>query len=472
MNSQDPYDIIVIGAGAGGLNIASFMNRIGLRVLMVDKSDRSIGGDCLNFGCVPSKALLHVSKIVSQAKEAEKFGIKSSGDLDWKAVATYIRDKVEFIREHENAQYFRDKGIEVVLGLASFASPESIEVDGTEYFGKKIVIATGSQPRMLSVPGIDEVKTVLNNENIFDMEDLPKNTLIVGGGPIGIEIAHALNGLGSKITVISNTEGILGREDAEVSQILFKHLKKKGIAFETNANLKSFSDPHTAVITQGEEKKEISFDAVFVAVGRIISVGSLNLDKAGVDTDERGKIVVNDYLGTTNPKVFVVGDVAGAHQFTHAAEVHAGVLLTNFFSPLKKKLNMDKMAWVTYTDPEVATFGLSERELTERGIEYTVQKTSFEDDDRAIVDDYQYSMSKLFISKKGTLLGGTMIAPNAGELIQELILANTLETPIKTLFKKVYPYPTATRANKKALSQYMAKSLTDFSAKVLRKLYR
>ncbi len=466
------YDIIVIGAGSGGLNVAGFMNRAGFRVLLVDKNHEHIGGDCLNFGCVPSKALIHAARTVHSARQSTKFGLDVRGSADWKRVRSYIKEKQGIFRAHENVLWFREKGMDVVLGSAEFASRSSISVNGKEYTGKNIVIATGSRPRQLTEQGIEKVSRVLNNENIFDMEVVPKRLLVIGGGPIGIEIAQSLAFLGSEVTVSDPGQVILGKEDPEIANVLMEEMKKQGVAFLMGSKLKEFISSNQAILTDdlGIEIA-VSFDAVFIGIGRVLNVEGLALEKAGIKMNERGGITVNDELRTTNKNVFLCGDIAGNFQFTHAAEMHAGLILRNFFSPFKRKFSGDHIAWTTYTFPEVASFGLWEAELKKRNIAHTVLASNFEEDDRAITDEYQYGKSKLFISPKGRILGGTMVAPNAGELIQELILANTSGLSIKNIFEKTYPYPTASRINKRIVAQHFTGKLTAGNKKLLRLLY-
>jgi pyruvate/2-oxoglutarate dehydrogenase complex dihydrolipoamide dehydrogenase (E3) component len=469
---SDHYDIIVIGAGSGGLNIAGFMNRAGFRVLLVDKSDEHIGGDCLNFGCVPSKALIHVARTVHKAQQVEEFGLSVGGDIDWKKVRAYIKEKQDIIRAHENADWFRGKGMTVVLGKAEFSSRNSITVNGKEYIAKKIVIVTGSRPRTLTVAGIKQVSRVLNNENVFDMADLPKRLLVIGGGPIGVEIAQALSFLGSDVTISDRGTTILGKEDPEITRVLMEEMKKQGVVLLMGSTLKEFISPTVAVLIDESGKEiHVPFDAVFVGIGRVLNTEGLALERAGIAMNERGGIKVDEYLRTTNKNVYLCGDVAGNFQFTHAAEMHAGIILNNFFSPIKKKFSGDHIAWTTYTFPEIASFGLWEAELKKRNIPYETLVSGFEEDDRAITDAYQYGKSKLFISANGKILGGTMVAPNAGELIQELILANTSGLSIQSIFAKTYPYPTASRINKRLITQYFAKKLTERSKKLLQLLY-
>ncbi|MBY0310264.1 FAD-dependent oxidoreductase [Patescibacteria group bacterium] len=467
------FDVIVIGAGSGGLNIAAFINRVGLTVLLIDKDDAAIGGDCLNFGCVPSKALIHVAREVAAARRAAAYGITVSGAVDWKRVRARVLETQTLIREHENAAWFRSKGMTVVLGEATFIGRNSVRVGDHEYTGKRIVLATGSRPRTITGQGIERVARVLNNESLFTMEELPRRLLVLGAGPIGIENAQALGQLGSQVVVVDPGKQILGKEGSDMAAIVQEQLEAEGMQFHLGYRLKEFTGPGTGVVvSEAGEEMTIEFDAVFVAIGRVLNTEGLGLDAAGIKVDERGKLVVDRYLRTTNRRVVVCGDVAGNFQFTHAAEMHAGTIIRNLFSPLKKPFSGDHISWVTYTTPEVATFGLSAAQLAERGIVHEVLVTDFLEDDRAITDDYRYGKQKLFIGPKGEILGGTMVAPGAGELMQELVLARAKGFPLSALFSKTYAYPTATRINKRSAGTYVARQLTPWRKRLLRFLFR
>jgi pyruvate/2-oxoglutarate dehydrogenase complex dihydrolipoamide dehydrogenase (E3) component len=474
--AKHEFDIIVIGAGSGGLSVGLFMNQAGFKVLMISLSDAAIGGDCLNDGCVPSKALIHTAKLVGHAKEAAHFGLVMSGRVDIKKVISYIRSKQSLIRAHENAQWLRDQGITVALGNACFAGKNQVEVEGKVYSGKKIVIATGSKPRKLTIEGVEKV-SYFDNESIFHLDTLPENVLCIGGGPIGMEIAQALSRLGSNVTVIHKGQTILEHDDPAVTAILLAQLEKGGIRFLLDTQISRFtSATETVVETAAGKTKTVHFDAVFVAIGRELSLEPLQLAKAGIAVDGN-RIVIDHYLRTTNKDVLVCGDIAGDLQFSHAAEFHARLILNNLFSPFKKRLNNQYMSWVTFTDPEVATFGLSEKQLKEQQINYRRLDKDFTDDDRAVVDDYQFGKLVLFVSEKGflkkqKLLGGTMVAPNAGELVQELILANSAKLSVKTIFNKVYPYPVASRINQSLVTDLMSEGLTPTIKALLQKAYQ
>jgi len=470
-NANTIYDIIVIGAGSGGLNVAGFMNAAGFSVLLVDKRDEAIGGDCLNYGCVPSKALLHVAKRIREGKSAERFGVSMEGTPDIVKIMEYIREKQNVIRKHENADYFRKQGMDVVLGNAVFSDTHTIDVDGHQYTGKKIVIATGSRPRSLHIPGLEDVEHIHTNETIFSLKQQPSKLVVVGTGPIGVEIGQAFHAFGTDVTLVGPE--FLNKEDPDISQVLQSQLEGAGVHFVLNSKASRVENGSILIAEdrQGNETK-IPFDAMLVSIGRDVSVNNLQVENAGIITDDRNHIVSNSRLQTDNPDVFVCGDVVGGFMFTHAAELHAKLLIENFFRPVfKKKLSTDAMAWVTYTDPEIATFGLREKDLRTRGIRYEVLVQDFEDDDRAIVDETTYGKIKLFISPKGIVLGGTMIAHNAGELTQELMLAQANTLGVDAFMKKVYPYPTASRINRSTLFEFERRKLTHFAKKVLHWLY-
>ncbi|PIN92269.1 mercuric reductase [Candidatus Pacearchaeota archaeon CG10_big_fil_rev_8_21_14_0_10_31_9] len=465
------YDIIVIGAGSGGLNIAGFMNKAGFKVLLVDKSDTNIGGDCLNFGCVPSKALIHVAKIISNAKLSGEFGIFMRGKINMRKVTDYVKQKQDLIREHENALWFRKQGMDIELGEAEFVGKDKVKVNDKIFSGKRIVIATGSKPSIPKIEGIEKIKNTYTNETIFNLNNLPKNLVIIGGGPIGMELGQAFLRLGSKVTIVQRGAHFLPKEDPEISKILQEQLVKEGIHIHLDCEPVSFQLENSLTAkTKSGKLIKINFDAVLLAVGRELNIPK-GLEKAGVNLTEDGKkIKVNDYLQTTNKKIYLCGDIAGGYQFTHATELHASVILNNFFSPLKKKLSYDNFSWVTYTDPEIATFGLNEEELTKRNIKYKKLIQNYEDVDRGIVDN---STGKLiiYISRNNKILGGSFISSNAGEIFQELSLAMSSKLNIKNIFDKIYPYPTASRINKKIVNKIYSEKLTKFSKRLLKLFY-
>ena len=463
------YDIIVIGAGAAGLNVATPCAKLGLKTLVVDKNPEAIGGECLNTGCVPSKALLHVAKLKHDAERMAPFGITTSGAIDFQKVFGYVRGVQASIREHETPEFLRTLGVEFAYGQARFTSRDSIEVGGEVHRARRIVIATGSRPRVPPIPGVEQV-SYLTHENLWQLKELPREFLIVGAGPIGMEMSQAFTRLGSKVTVIEKAHRLLLRDSEEAGELIGKHLSAEGVHFLLNAELLRFTSPNSAEIRTPEGTIEQRFDQVLIATGKGLNHDSLDVEAAGIETDN-GRMKIDPYLRTTNKSVYACGDAAGQIYLTHVTELHGAVLLWNFFSPLKKKLSYDDLSWVTFTDPEVATFGLSEKQLKERGVKYRRVVQGFEDVNRASTD--QYPESKLTVYMKGDyLLGGTMIAPNAGELIQELVLAKQNNIPLRKILEKTYAYPTASRINRwLAIWEYDRKT-TGTIKKVLRGAFR
>jgi pyruvate/2-oxoglutarate dehydrogenase complex dihydrolipoamide dehydrogenase (E3) component len=316
-----------------------------------------------------------------------------------------------------------------------------------------------------------------DNRSIFKVQDFPKRLLIIGGGPIGIEMAQAFQRLGSKVTVVQHGKQILPHDDKDLTTILTKRLQKAGMDFLFESEITHFESAGKAFVKNNNGTiSTVAFDAIFVAIGRQLNIENLDLEKAGIAV-KNNRIVVDDYLRTSNKNVLLCGDVAGNLQFSHAAEQHGRLIINNLISPLKKKLTNKNMSWVTFTDPELATFGWNEKQLQERNIKYEKLEQAFTNDDRAIVDDYQYGQLNLYISKgywfqKEKILGGTMLAPKAAELIQELILANTAGLSINTITNKIYPYPAASRINQKAISQHKLKLLTKNTKKIIQYAFK
>lgn len=470
------YDLIVIGAGSGGLSIGLGLHELGFKVLLIDRSDASIGGECLNNGCVPSKAFIHASREIAEARKACRFGLETVGKVSLKKVWEYVQSAQDKIRTHENAQFFRNQGLEVVLGTARFSGKRSVEVDGQVYTAKKIAIATGSRPRKLKVPGVDQV-AYYDNENIWEMPELPKSLLFIGAGPISMELGQCFARMGTKVTMVEMMEGILSHEAPEIAQILHEQSSKSGIEFHLKTQLLRFKDANTAVLKKDSHELETTFDAVVAGIGRIIDTSELNLQAAGIRTDLQGQIEIDKYLRTSNKSVYVLGDAANGLKFSHGAELQATLIINNFFSPLKKKVSYDHFSWVTFTHPEIATFGFTEKQLNQKGETFEKLVLDFKEDDRAIVGDYQYGKLILYIKKgwfglsDAKILGGSMVAPNAGEMFQELVLAKSSKLGIKSLFNKIYAYPTGSRVNKTIVLEKYMKAWKPWMSKILKLFY-
>lgn len=474
------FDIIVIGAGAGGLGVAIGMAKFGFDVLMIERRRENFGGECLNSGCVPSKALIHIADLVKKGREAEAYGVSTSGSVNLKKVMGYVHHRQDIIRHHESAEYLeREEGISIKIGEASFVNKNSVEVKGERFSAKKILVATGSKPRMIETRGMERVK-ILTNENLFEIEELPENLLVIGGGPIGMEMSQCFARFGSKVTVVEAKDRIMGKELPVVSSLVQERLEVDGVDFRLKHKLIEFDSPNTAILEDKKGKKSsVKCDAVLVGIGREIDYQGLGLEKAGVEMKE-GKPVIDDYLRAKgNKSIVFAGDAAHNMLFSHAAELHTTILLTNFFTPwpFKKKLHFDHFSWCTFTDPEVCTFGISESDIKEHGISYDRIEHDFELDDRAVVSDYRYGKLILFLKKNrinprnGKILGGTVVAPHGGEMAQELIMAIHQGLGAGAIFNKTYPYPVQSRVHKMALVEEFSGGISSGIKKLLRFLY-
>lgn len=466
------YDIIIIGAGSGGLNVSGFFSQLKLKVLLIDKGDEHIGGDCLNTGCIPSKALIHVANQINETRNANRFlAMDNHLEVDIKKVTEYILSKQNHIRERENPEYLKNKGIDYISGEAKFVSKNTITLNGSLYTAKNFVLATGSRSRKLSIEN-DSSLPEYTNENIFTIDFLPKKFVFIGGGPINCEIGQSFSRFGSHVVILNSGKRILEKELEEVSDSIQNTFTHEGIFVTNNTSIIKIADKKVWYTVVGSsELLSVEADAVFVGIGRELNIGNLDLEKGGIQIHEsKTRLIVDDYLRTTNPNVYVVGDVAGNYQFTHAAEMHAKVVIKNMIFPFKEKFNAKHIAWVTYTSPEIATFGISNQEARDKG--YTILEKQFDHEDRAVVDENENGKLLLYVDKNSYIHGGTMVADNAGEISQELILAMSSRIKLSSLFNKVYSYPTASRINKQIAGDYMRSKLTNKVIWLLRYVYK
>ena len=472
------HDLIVIGAGSGGLGAAGFGGALGLHVALIDKTAHDYGGECLNYGCVPSKALLHVAAQFAGARQATHFGLKTEGKADLAQVMDYIHRQQDIVREHESPDYLsKEYGLDCLVGEAMLTGRREVTVNGRKLSAPRIILATGSNPRHLKVPGVERVKQY-DNESVFsELRELPERLLIVGGGPNSCEMAQAFQRLGSAVTLLNRGECLLSQDPAPAAAVLEKKLREEGVELRHRTEVARFTDAHTAALREdGSPAGTLSFTHLIVAVGREVRTQGLGLELAGVATKE-GKIVADAYYRTTNPAIYVVGDAYGREMFSHGAEKHNTDLWTNLLSPIDRKHKLRHFSWVTFTDPEVATFGYTAQQLEERGIAYETVTQSFDHDDRAVAADYRDSLLILYLKKtrfgSSKLLGGCMVAPGAGEMIQELLLLNILDKDYDTLTNKIYAYPVGSRINQKpARDRAQRRLLSPLAKRALRAAFR
>ncbi len=463
---KSSYNLVVIGAGAGGLVSAAGAAGVGARVALIES--HLLGGDCLNVGCVPSKALLRCAKAVAAVRDAGQFGVKIEGEIsvDFGYVMERMRRLRAQISPVDSAKRYSDQlGVDIFMGRGVFTGKKSIEVNGKTLNFAKAVIATGGTAAIPNIPGLADVPFLTNN-SVFNLTELPKRFGVIGAGPIGLELAQAFQRLGSQVTVFSRNEQIMAKEDPEAVQIVKESMQKDGVSFAFNSSYKRIErqgekEPIRVVLEEDGSEKVLEFDALLIATGRKPSVTGLGLEKAGVEFDVRKGVVVNDRLQTTNPDIFAVGDVASRYQFTHMADFMARLVIKNALFFGRDKVSELLVPWATYTDPEVAHVGLYEKDLKERNIPFTTFKREFSDVDRGIVDGVASGYVKIHVVKgKDQILGATIVGSHAGDMISEITVAMQGEMGLGQLAGVIHPYPTAAEAIRQCGDAYNRERLT------------
>ena len=472
----DCYDLVVIGAGTAGLVTAKGAAGldIGLKVALIEKN--LMGGDCLNVGCVPSKCLIRSSRVVADMKDAAPYGVQppENIEVDFAAVMARMRKVRTRISPVDSAVAAKKAGVDVFFGEASFASENTIAVGGQTLKFKKAVIASGARAVKPKIAGIEEVG-YLTNENVFSLTELPTRLAVIGGGPIGCELAQAFHRLGSEVILFHKHSYILNKEDSEAAEIVQQSLINEGIRLVLNCQLKGVKDsPEGKVISYVGNGGEgsVTVDRILAGAGRQPNVESLNLEAAGVDYDPRRGVKVNDNLQTSNPQIYAAGDICMNWKFTHAADAAARIVIKNtLFSPFglgKSKLSDLVMPWVTFTDPEIAHVGMYEEEAQAKGIDCHTIKISFDDVDRALADGETEGFLKI-LHKRGSdkILGATIVARHGGEMISEITAAMIGEMGLSKLSTVIHPYPTQASAIKQAADAYRRTLLTEKTKKLL-----
>lgn len=468
------YDLVVIGAGTAGLVVAAGAAGlgIGLKVALVER--HLMGGDCLNVGCVPSKCLIRSSRTVADIRDAGSFGVKTSNfQVDFAQVMQRMRRLRAGISHHDSATRFQNLGVDVFLGDGHFVNSQSVKVGNHTLRFKKAVIATGARAVRPTVEGI-ETAGYLTNETVFSLTECPRRLAVIGGGPIGCELAQAFHLLGARVTLIHRGSHLLNREDADAAEIVQNAFLREGIQLVLGTTPKRVELTKTGkkLYFDREGKEEsIEVDEILAGAGRAPNVEGLNLEGVGVEFDRQG-VKVNDYLQTTNPKIYAAGDICLNWQFTHAADAAARIAIKNtLFSPFglgKSKISNLVMPWVTYTDPEIAHVGMYEQEAREKGIEVSTIKIDFSSVDRAIADGEEEGFVKI-LHQKGSdkILGATIVARHAGEMISEVTTAIVGGLGLSTLSTVIHPYPTQAEGIKKAADAYRRTLLTPRSQTLL-----
>jgi pyruvate/2-oxoglutarate dehydrogenase complex dihydrolipoamide dehydrogenase (E3) component len=436
-----------------------------------------MGGDCLQYGCVPSKALLAAAKAVHAARGAGRFGIRGVADpgpQDLGAVMDRVRAAQAAIAPNDSVERFTGLGVDVLLGAGRLKSAHEVEVNGTTVWGRHVVVATGSRARIPDVPGLAEAG-FLTNESVFDLAALPKRLLVLGGGPIGVELGQAFRRLGSEVVIVSSSACICPKEDADVSAVLAAALREEGVTIHDRASATSVAVRGGAKVVTVKKKDGTSFDvetdAILVAAGRMPNVDSLGLEAAGVAFSEKG-IVTDAKCRTNVPSVWAIGDVAGPYLFTHWAGYQAGIVLRNTLSPVAlASCDVANMPWVTFTEPEIARVGLSEGDAKTRGIPHRVFRAGFAHNDRAICDGTGgANFMKVVVDPKGRILGAAIVHPHAGDLLGEVVLAKKNGLPLSALGSVIHAYPTLSEIHGAVAREALKTSLTPTRKAILVKL--
>ncbi len=467
MTIKETVDICIIGAGSGGLSVAAGAAQLGLKTVLIEKAE--MGGDCLNTGCVPSKALLAAAKRAQTHRKEDINGIKGhEPEIDFAAVKNHVLDTIKTIEPNDSQERFEGLGVTVIREHARFTGPDTVQAGEHTIKARYFVVAAGSRAVVPPIPGIDESK-VFTNENIFGLREKPDHLLIIGGGPIGIEMAQAHRRLGVKVSVF-DMGSILPRDDQDNVAVVRETLITEGVSLNENVSIsevKHGAGSVSLVVEKDGKTEEIAGSHLLVAAGRKSNTDGLDLDKAGVETNNRG-IVVDDHLRSSNKRVFAIGDIAGGPQFTHIAGYHAGVIIRIVcFKMFWAKVDYKALPWVTYADPELAQVGMTEAAARDKyGDDIRVSEWEFEENDRAIAERATKGRLKIVTDKKGKILGASMVGPQAGELIGLWQLAVTNGMKIGAVTGMIAPYPTLGEVSKRAAGAWYTPSL--FSDKTRR----
>lgn len=496
------YDMVVIGGGTGGLITAAGSAGVGARVAMIEA--HMLGGDCLNVGCVPSKAIIHSAKLVHTLRgdmdHLEEAGISvdpGAVKVDFEKVMERIRKLRSGISNHDSAErYSQDLGVQIFLGRAKFSSPTTVEVNGKTLTFKRAVVATGGYPALLPIAGLKELHDkataweptsaprplVMTNETVFNMTKQPKNMLVIGAGVIGLELAQAMQRLGTTVTVLGRSGRVLPKEDEDLAQVVKDQMIKDGVNFrldvseykkvELTGTVRDNGYPEMILIVQEKGNNELTefiFDALLVAAGRRPNVAGIDLEAAKIDYDVKKGLLVNDNLQTTNPRVFGVGDCCSEFKFTHAADFMARAVIRNALFLGKEKTSELLIPYATFTSPEIASVGLYESDLKAKGIEFRIYEKHFKDNDRAKLDSKTAGMVRFRVdAKSDKILGASIVGEGAGNMISEVTLAMQSGTGLGALAAVIHPYPTTAESIRQAGDLYNKARLTTTVKKLLR----
>jgi pyruvate/2-oxoglutarate dehydrogenase complex dihydrolipoamide dehydrogenase (E3) component len=467
MTRKLKVDIAVLGGGSGGLSVAAGAAQMGAKVVLVEK--HKMGGDCLNYGCVPSKALIAAGAAAQAVRESGRFGVNGhEPEIDFLKVNAHVHGVIGAINPHDSVERFEGLGVRVIQAAGSFISPTVLAADGHEIEARRFVIATGSRAAVPPIPGLDRVP-YLTNETVFGLTEAPAHLIVIGGGPIGLELAQAHRRLGCNVTVLE-AFSIMPKDDPNAVAVVRDRLLAEGLEIIENANVQlvAMDGNHIAVAAEADGKPlRIVGTHLLLAAGRRANVSGLGLDEAGIVHSAKG-IAVDQRLRTSNKRVFAIGDVAGGFQFTHVASYHAGIVIRNALFNLPAKTDTGTVPWVTYTDPELAHLGLTEAQARERDLMAKAVTWSFEENDRAQAERATEGFIKAVVGKGGRVVGATIVGKHAGELILPWVLAVSKKLKIGEMTSIIAPYPTLSEVSKRvAGSWYTPQLFSDRTRRVV-----
>ncbi len=469
------FDIGIIGGGAAGLTVASGTAQLGAKTLLIEK-EPLLGGDCLHFGCVPSKTLIKSAHVYHTISQAKKFGLPeaTTAPIDFKDIAHRIQNVIATIQVHDSVERFTQLGTHVMFGHPCFTSEHEVIIDGKTFSSRYWVIASGSDPSAPKLKTLENI-SYLTNKDIFSLEALPKSLIILGGGPIAIEMAQAFNRLGSEVTVIQRSDQILSKEDKDMANTVMEQLKEEGVQFYLNATVTHAeeinSGAHLTINSKDHEQITLSGEQILLAQGRSPNTNDLGLSDIELEYSNRG-IIVDNRLRTNHKHIFAAGDVTGKYQFTHAAGYEGGIVISNAIFRLPRKTNYTLIPWCTYTDPELASIGHNEKSAQQNGIDYSVWTEPFHSNDRALAEGSTTGKIKMLLNKKGKPIGVQILGPRAGDLLGEWVAVLGGKIKLSSLAGMVHPYPTLSEINKRIVGSYLSpKIFSNTIRKTLKILY-
>ena len=461
------YDIGIIGGGAGGLTVAAGAAQLGARTILIEK-EKELGGDCLHFGCVPSKTLIKSAHVYHLMKNAKKFGLPqvSPPPVNFRNISARIKSVISTIQQHDSEERFCSLGARVEFGQPYFTDAHAVRLNGNTHTAKNWIIASGSSADIPPIKGLDKTPFITNRE-IFYLDQLPKSMIVMGAGPVGIEMAQAFNRFGTAVTVVGRAPQILPKDDPDLTDEVMDILSAEGVKFYTSHSIEAVSDlGHQRQVTlKGKTGNTLSLKAqmLLVALGRAANVEGLGLDTIGIEHDRRG-IKIDQRMRTNHKHIYAVGDVNGGFQFTHAAGYEGGIVISNAIFRLPRKADYTYMPWCTYTDPPLGNIGMTEKMARAAGVNYTVWTEEFKDNDRSQAEGEKTGKIKMILNEKEKPIGVQILGSHAGDLLAEWVAVLNGKVKLATLAAAVHPYPTIGEINKRVAGNFFSPKI--FSKKM------